>query len=405
MAQVDTLTVGGTAAAGQIYKVTIGLNSVSYTAVGGDTNSTIAAALQTLLAASTLGEFAKLSWTVNTTVITATASTAGTPFTLTTSATGTGTFVDANVTANGSPNAWGNAANWDTGSIPVNGDDVYIDQTSYDIWWDLDQSAVTLASLTVTSTFQPGATGEGVLGLPEVNTSGTKPYVEYLPTYLKIGATTCTIGSGLGSGSAQIKIDFGAVQTSCTVIATGTGPGGDLEAVLLKGTHVSNVFTILSGSVGIAAFGADTSNAATLNAGSSGNGSPTIRTGPGCTITTVNMEDGSLLLGKAPTTLNKVGGEITVLSGSFTNLNERGGSTAYLGTGGLGTVVLGGGGTLDLSQDVRGRSITALTMYAGSALLDPFRTLGNFGFTLSQCGYEDVTLQLGKNLSIAQTDL
>jgi hypothetical protein len=405
VAQVSTLTVGGTPALGQIYTVTIGLNSIAYTASGIDTNSTIAAALQVLLAASTLGEFSGITWTVNAAVITGTARTAGTPFTATTSATGTGTFVTATTTANVSPNAWGNALNWDTGAVPVNGDDVYLDQTSFDIWWDLDQSAVTLASLTITSTFQKGDNGDGQLGLPEVNASGSKSYVEYRTTFLKIGATTCTIGDGLGNGSDLLKIDFGSVQTSCTVHSTGTGPGGDLEALQLKGTHASNVFSIISGSVALAPFGGDSSVAATVNIGSSGSGAPSVRTGPNCSITTLNMEDGSVLLGKAPTTVNKVGGDLTVLTGTFTTLNERGGTTAYLGTGGLGTVVVGGDGTLDLTQDVRARSLTAITLYAGASLLDRFRTLGNFAFTLAQCGIEDVTLELGKNLTIGVTDL
>src|ERR1700736_2287329 len=102
--QVNTATVGGTAAGGQVYTVTINGKTVSYTAAGGDTNNTIAGALQALLAASTIPEFQEVAWTVATNVITGTSAVAGRPFTNTSSATGTGTLVRATTTASSGPN-------------------------------------------------------------------------------------------------------------------------------------------------------------------------------------------------------------------------------------------------------------------------------------------------------------
>src|SRR5262245_47220947 len=99
-AQVNTVTVGGTAANGQVYSVTINAKLVAYTANGSDTNNTIAAALKALLAASVIPEFAEVTWTVATNVITGTAKTAGRPFVNTSAATGTGTLVTATATAN-----------------------------------------------------------------------------------------------------------------------------------------------------------------------------------------------------------------------------------------------------------------------------------------------------------------
>lgn len=66
IAMVQTLTVGGTPASGQVYSVVMGINntkSVSYSASSSDTRSTIAAALQQLLAASTYPEFQEVTWT------------------------------------------------------------------------------------------------------------------------------------------------------------------------------------------------------------------------------------------------------------------------------------------------------------------------------------------------------
>lgn len=406
VAQVDTLTVAGTAASGQTYSVTIGLITLTYTAIAGDTNNSIAAALQAILDAATYGEFAGITWSVANNVITATANTAGTPFVITTAASGTGTLTDANVTANGSPNDFANAKNFDVGAVPVTGDTLTIDYTGYDILYGLNQSAVTLASLTITQAFMAGASGGGTIGLPELNQTGSEAYVEYLPTYLAIGATTCIIGNGNGNGSGRIKIDFGTVQTACTVQNTGSPLEDDLEAVLLKGTHAANVFTIIGGSVAIAGLGSEASDAATLNVGSSAGGAPTLRTGTGCTITTCNIEDGTVILGAAPATLNKVGGSLTILDGNMTALNERGGTTAYLGVGTIAAYLVGSGGTLDFSQDVRGRNVTNGTLYAGGTVTDPMRTVtyGN-PITLSQCGLPDVALDFGKNIELAVTYL
>src|ERR1700691_1519777 len=89
VSQVNTITVGGTPATSQVYTVTFNTKSVTYTATSLDTNITIAAALQVLLAASTISEFTEIIWTVSSAVITATmnANQAGMPFTNTSSAT------------------------------------------------------------------------------------------------------------------------------------------------------------------------------------------------------------------------------------------------------------------------------------------------------------------------------
>jgi phage tail sheath gpL-like len=54
--QVIAVTVGGTPANGQVYTVTWNGSSVAYTAGDGDTNASIAAALQARLAATELAE-------------------------------------------------------------------------------------------------------------------------------------------------------------------------------------------------------------------------------------------------------------------------------------------------------------------------------------------------------------
>ena len=92
-AQVNTITVGGTPNTAQVYAVSMNGKTVAYAALVSDTNTTIATALQALLAASTIPEFTEVVWTnPGAGVVVGTAATPGYPFTSTSSATGAGTL-------------------------------------------------------------------------------------------------------------------------------------------------------------------------------------------------------------------------------------------------------------------------------------------------------------------------
>ena len=80
--QVDTLTVGGTVEAGDKFITTINGKDVTVSATTTST-STTATEIKTALAASTIPEFAEITWTVNSAVVTGTAKVAGKPFTVT----------------------------------------------------------------------------------------------------------------------------------------------------------------------------------------------------------------------------------------------------------------------------------------------------------------------------------
>lgn len=118
--QVTTFAIGGTAAAAQVYTITINDKYVQYTAIGGDTNTTIAAALKANLAASTIPEFNEVTWSVSTTTITGTGGKilAGQPFTATSSATGTGTITQTTTTSPTGKNWWDEETNWSLGYYP-----------------------------------------------------------------------------------------------------------------------------------------------------------------------------------------------------------------------------------------------------------------------------------------------
>ena len=403
VAQAGTLTVGGTPAAGQVYSVTMGLNNacvVSYTAVGGDTNITIASALQALLAASQFGQFQEITFdTTTTAVIPLTAATAGTPFTLSTSATGTGTLVYATTTPNSSPEDWGNAANWSTGALPIAGDDVWIDDSTQSIRWNLAAISATLNSVNISSTMT------GTIGLPEVNTNGSNSYEEYRTRYLTVNATTINVGYGSGTGSSRININSGTVQTALFVRQTGQSLDTNLEALQWKGTNVSNTVEVTRGSVGIAGLGGDAATVATLTVGyvSNQDSDATVRCGQGTTLTTVNMSGGSLDLYSGCTTLTKTAGTLTTYgTGAYTTLAALGGTTNCLSTGTIGTLTIGSTETLSFAEDDQARTVTNCTLYAGGSLSDPFKTVTwTNPIQLAQCRIADVTLDLGVNRRLA----
>lgn len=411
MADGWTIAVSGTAAAGQDYTVTIGLNALTYAAVAGDTNATIASNLQALLAASTWGEFAANTFVVSATVATdvlLTGPKSGEPIAVTAAATGTGSLTATRTTTPSSPNSVKLAVNWDTGVLPTTGDDVFFDHGSYDALWDLDTFAgVVFNSLTITQNFESGDTGNGTLGLPEVNETGANKFVEYRPTAFQCAPTTCTIGEGSGSGSGRLKLDFGSAQVALAVHATGSALDPDLETLLVTGSHVANAAVLTGGSVALAGLGGQASTFATVQVADGAAGSPLVRLGAGCATTTLTMDGGTVTAESAPATINKTGGTLTILAGNITTANLRsgaGGTTAYQGSGTLTT--LSSTEPVDFTE-ANHPTVTNATFSAGGYPLDPLRQVTwTNGVILSQMGLADVpSMNLGKNVKLVITNL
>lgn len=361
VAQVSTITIGGTISGSDTFTVTINGRSITYTAGGGDAAADVAAGLQALLDASTITEFTEATYTVDTAVITATADTAGVPITFAVSkSSASGTITLATPTAATGPNHWDDDENWSTGSAPVNSDDVYIDNSAVSILYGLDQSAVTLTSLTI------GASFTGTIGLPKTNASG---YPEYRDDYLQIGATTVKLGTGEGSGSSRIKLNFGSVQTGVEVQSTGSSEEFGIPAVLIVGTHASNTLDVVSGSVGVAVFGGEAATIATLTHAQSAE----VLCGAGCTLTTV-AGLGQVTLNSAVTTITQSAGLVTVIgSGAVTTLTLKGGQCVYRSSGTITTATIGG--VFDCSRDSTARTVTNCTLRTGGQILDPHSTL------------------------------
>lgn len=148
-------------------------------------------------------------------------------------------------TANSGPNCWDVASNWDTNTVPVNSDNVYIIDGE-NIEYGLDQSAVTLGRLQIHNK-------ELQIGLPRRNDD----YWEYRDTFLKIGASTIVVGVGDGNGSDRIQIDFGSTDPAIEVY--GSGAGDDEPAIQFNALNSTNTatLTLIEGEVGVAIYPKD----------------------------------------------------------------------------------------------------------------------------------------------------
>ncbi len=379
VAQIDTLTPGGTIEVGDIFTATI--NGKSISVVSADT--TVAAVVTLLTAAwntSTIPEFAEATAVDSTTAVTLTADTAGKPFIVTASETDGGvadtqTHTQATTTASAGPNHWDTAANYDGDSVPTGSDIVYIDTGSVDILYGLAQSGVTLQQLIIDQGYT------GTIGLPVLNTDASgaaNTYGEYRATYLAISASDTEIGGGRGNGSGRIKIDFGSNAATTNVINSGQAAETGIPAILFLGTHANNILNVFKGSVGVAYFPGEVSTIATLSVGwkTSQAADSDVRLGDGMTLTNIDQSGGLLEIEDNTTTIDMTGGTLTILgTATAADIDLDGATVYYQSSGTLTTVRVGGGGVLDFTRDMRARTVTNVEAHANSSIRDPFKTV------------------------------
>jgi hypothetical protein len=363
-AQITTVQVTAYDAA-TTYTFTIGGKSVSVIA-GGSVNAT-ATALAAAWNAATETEFAAITASAATDTVTLTADSLGVPFTVTKSVSGgTGTLGAVTTgTAAVSPNHWGTAVNWVEGSVPVNGDDVIINQGP-SILYDLDQNAVTVATLTIGLGFP----GTAEIGLAQ-NTSPAAPasgYPQYLDQRLKIGATIVTIETS----SRRVRLDLTPAPTTVTIRDTGQPQVSTERALDLKVDNAggSSAVYAFKGHIGINYLPGDTGTLADLNVSyrQSIVADVAMVGGTGLTLTRLDQAGGDVLLQNGFVTVLKTDGILTVTAGAMTTLTNRGGTFYHDGTGTITT--LANKGTF-LRRGFRAATITSTTLYAGSRTSDP----------------------------------
>ncbi len=399
IAQITTLTVTGTFAVGQTYSVTCNRKIVSYTTVVTDASNTDAATgLLNALRATAVIEFKEIVYTSLAAVVTCTAAIPGKLFTFSAvSGSGTGGLSQSTTQASKGPNHWDDANNWSLAAIPVNTNDVVIEGCAVDILYGLDQNAVSLASLTINSTYT------GAIGLPEFNGQ----YFEYREPYLKISATTVRLGDGDGNCSQRLQLNLGTVQTAVTILKTGSIPGAGQPSVYLRGTHASNTLDISRGIVGVAFEEGALSTFLTMRIGyvNSPDNDVTLYIGSGVTMTTVNMSGGQVLCRSAVPTLNMDNGTWTQVGNvAITTVNGQRGRLYYQSNGTITTLTCGTDFEADFTRDIRARTITNSSMQKSSKFRDSFKTVT---FTnpllLDNCSLSEVELDLGSNISLQRT--
>lgn len=400
------LTPGGTIEADDLFRVQIG-QRILEVAAGGTAAADVVDAL--VAAWATAGpEFDELAITDEGDTALVEAKEAGVPFTLAVSTVEAGggaaddqTFGQSTVTANSGPYCWDVPSNWSEGAVPVNGDDVVLENSDVDILYGLDQSAVTLASLTRRQSFT------GRVGLPQWNSGG---YAEYRGCYLQVGATEVFLGDGDGAGPVYERYDFGSGQTAVTVNGTATvRDERGVPSCLVLGTHASNVLVVNRGDVGSAQFAGEASTWDEIRIGyrTQPEMDARVAVGEGATLGDVVKSGGVFSTRSDADAIHQLAGQTHLLGeAAVADLQLDGGACYPRSSGTIAAVKVGGGAVLDFRQDIRARTVSAAEVHRGASVHDPARTVTwTTGLDLVRCSPRDVVLDLGTHLTVSLADL
>ena len=205
VAQVDRLTVGGTITT-ETFKLAISQSAVEVTAVGGDTNITVATKLVTAWNDSAIPETNVAAATDNGDgTFDLTSTRPGRSFIATPSVAGPATFTSVNLTANAGPNVWGQPENYEDENgavgVPTANDDLTISGNVPDILEALDSVAAKLTNVFIDQSYE-----RKQIGLPVRDDEFQ--YQEYQPRFLVLAADRIIIGRGNGSGPRFVNYDL-----------------------------------------------------------------------------------------------------------------------------------------------------------------------------------------------------
>ncbi len=388
--QKDILTVGGTIEADDRFIITLtrenGTTEILNVAAGATDPATVASNIAAAAAGLTSPAFAAITWLADGPDVIAEAKTPGVPFYAAVSTTEAGggnpddqTFSRSADTPNSGPNDWNVAENWSTGTKPAASDIVFIENSSVDILYGLNQAAVTLSALHIRQSF------EGRLGQPSA--------------YLRISASEVRIGEHYGStnptGSPRIKLDLGTTQTAVWIFNSARyAAEPNLPPIRLVATHSSNRLTLQRGRVGICCESCvETSTVHTIDVGyvSQLTNDANLIAGPGLTINTINVLGGSATIENAVTNVNVHGGAITLAGNADIGAITCTGGTLYAQTSGTIDTIYHEGGTIDFDRCLIPRQVSNLTILKNKPgrLRDTARRI-TFG-TISLLGPLDLT--------------
>jgi hypothetical protein len=387
VAQLTTVTVGGTLA-GETFTITVGGVAIaSHT----DTDTVIATTVAALVAAWNASEHAYATGITAANAspnITLTGDAggvaggggteSGSPFILTLNTPGgAATFAQVETTSATSVNNFNDAVNFSDGALPGAGDTVIIADTDINICWGLEDVTATGVILKVEQSFT------GMIGLRTSNFAANvagdvydSSAFEYRPTYLQLDIADLEIGknsggSGTPAGSDRIKIDNDRASSSTTKIwnTSETSEETNLPAVrLLYNNNGATIDCILTGAGG-AGVGVDVPNETASFAGVYIDGTTTrFSTGMGVTILNWEQYQGTCTLGAAAqlATLYRYGGVLTINEDVDVNfmVDAKAGQTILNGT--AQTLTVNDGGYVDGTQSGKARTWTTVSVTDGT---------------------------------------
>lgn len=370
-----TITIGGTIEAGDKFRVTRNGKTVEFIATNTSATTT-AAGLYAALAASTLSEISSITWSNPSNGVVGWVGPddgADTSFTVSTvesnEAAADGQTITRLVTVDAEgPTHVDLAENYVGGVAPVNGDDLII-TGPYSMFYGMDLSAVTLASLTVKNF-------SGRIGLPRDNPTG---YVEFLTRKLRINSPVVSLNEGVVQAIA-IGLDLGASSADIVV-----HEGFDLDSngepnILLLDTGGSGSLTVQgNASVGVSFHRGDAASDIP-EVYVSGSQAKVYIGEDAVAFALAKVTDGLLEINQDLAELqllnngvcNQRAGLITLVSGDSGQLNVLTGGAA---TTVITTLNVGDLFTANFNNDPRPKIVTNTNGYGAGTIIDEFGTV------------------------------
>lgn len=248
--------------------------------------------------------------------------------------------------------------NYSTGSIPANGDDLYIQAIPGLALANIaagDLSAVALASFNLNMSYT------GTIG------DATAP-----GGYLRVGSAIFNLGIAPADGSAQVgsprvKLDAGSTAGVVNVLNTASNSlDTGYEPVDMIGTALTTI-NVLAGLFGLAQRApSEVSTVATVNASGG-----TCNLGPGVTWTTANVAGGANFSSNSGATMVNVSQTgVATLNGTglVGTINNAGTVNHNIRNGGVGTTTLNAYGTTNFAGAPANVTVTTVNRYQGSVI-------------------------------------
>tara|TARA_B100000700_G_C15063702_1_gene868038 strand:- start:30506 stop:31861 length:1356 start_codon:yes stop_codon:yes gene_type:complete len=327
---------------------------------------------------------------------------------------------------------WNNAENWSSGSVPANNDIVYFDHRARaSCLYGLPMGNLSLQELHVTQGFSGFR-----LGLPAINrhdpeTSRLQPEKEWYAEYRRRLATfsdesgdpsssVFVIGEGRGAGAKFIGIKQDEFASKLTVHKTGTPLVGERHVVHFDpdDSVANSDVCVHGGSVALSPdVSTDTGMYTNIDIGPGAD----VYIGPAASVTggtpKITQNGGNLQIDTATltgATITVLGGVCEMMQGATqtTHLKVFAPGVCYFsGTGAtnglVGTIYLSG--TLSFARAVGQITWTSyptvVQMTKGARVFDPQRLVqwhATNGIDLVGCSIAEVTLDLGKNITITK---